>query len=74
MTLKELKNQYAESIGLDNWEEVIEFCDELDYHIDEILFLAQQKALENAHEVFLNNDVGDTLENELILNERNILK
>lgn len=74
MTLKELKDQYAESIGLDNWEEVIEFSDELDYHIDEILFLAQQKALENAHEVFLNNDVGDTLEKELILNETNILK
>ena len=74
MTLKELKNEYAESLGLDNWGEVIEFCDELDYHINEIIYLVQKEALKNAHQVFLNNDVGDTLEQELILNERNILK
>lgn len=50
MTLQELKDKYAESLGLDNWGEVIEFCDELDYHINEIIYLAQKEALENASE------------------------
>lgn len=78
MTLTDLKNQYAESIGLDNWGEVIEFCDELDYHINQIIYLAQQKALENASE---NAEIHEEpyfkevyIYKESITNEKNLIK
>ena len=80
MTLQELKDKYAESLGYEDWDSLKNQLlreldqDEVEALYNHLIFLAQRKALENAHQVFLDNDVGDTLEQGLILHEKNILK
>lgn len=82
-TLKKIRDEVAKNAAFDDWEDLC-FCygemasiyrfEELTGHVDNVCMLAQKEALQNAQEVFLNNDVGDTLDNELILSENNIVK
>lgn len=74
MTLQQLKDEYAQERLFNDWKELIEEFPNSPEDWDNIIELAQKEALKNAHEVFLNNDVGDTLEQELILSESNILR
>jgi len=75
-TLEQLKNDYAVSVDYLNWNELKMFepWDKIDYHENQVMILVQKECLENAWNVFLNNDVSETLENELIKNENNIIK
>lgn len=72
--LQQLKDDYAQERGFDEWDLLTMYSSNEAEHWDNIIELAQKEALKNAHEVFLNNDVGDTLEQELILAESNILR
>ena len=72
--LQQLKDDYAQERGFDEWGLLTMYSSNEAEHWDNIIELAQKEALKNAHEVFLNNDVGDTLEQELILSESNILR
>lgn len=72
--LQQLKDDYAVDNNFLNWEEIIEYRGDPTEAWNDIIELAQKEALKNAHEVFLNNDVADTLEQELILSESNILR
>lgn len=76
MNLQELKDEYAVKYNFEDWDSFINYISnhEVETHMDKICILAQKKCLENAWNVFLNNDTGETLEKELIKSESNILK
>lgn len=84
MNLQELKDKYAIEKGFESWEDLIYVtigendnflaCDKIIEYETEVEVLIQKQCLENAWNVFLNNDVSETLEKELIKDENNIIK
>ncbi len=85
-TLQEIKDEFALSQGEDSFKNlvfskllsskngILGAYELIDYLVSNISIESQKECLNRANDVFLNNDVGDTLDFDLLRSELNIVK
>lgn len=81
-SLSQIKDTYAKEYGYEDWDEMSNdwaIWHHMEYHMGNILILAQKQALKNASESAdihypLENNYNACVDKQSILNENNIVK